>query len=159
MVKVLFVCLGNICRSPLAEAIFNEKVKSAGLGRVFFSDSAGTSGYHVGERPDTRTVSVADKHHIPIDHFGQLFNTDLANEFDYIIAMDASNQSNIAKLIGQSDRVMLMRRFDFLFPNADVPDPYYGGSDGFEEVYQILNRSINGFIDFLKENHPEINSN
>ena len=148
--------MGNICRSPLAEAIFNKKVVDLGLTNKISSDSAGTSGYHVGDDPDSRTINVANKHNIPIAHRGQLFTSALGAEFDYIVAMDASNFNNVVKVIGASDKIVLMRHFDSLFPDADVPDPYYGGADGFEEVYQILDRSLDGFLDFLKENHPEI---
>lgn len=157
MIKILFVCLGNICRSPLAEAIFNKKIKELELQNSLLSDSAGTSGYHVGDIPDSRTISVANKYQVPIDHYGQLFSADLAADFNYILAMDTSNLNNIKKVTGPSENIFLMRHFDFLYPNADVPDPYYGGADGFEDVYQILNRSVDGFIKFLLENHPALN--
>ena len=154
MIKILFVCLGNICRSPLAEAVFNHKVRELGLSNQLSSDSAGTSDYHIGDRPDSRTIEVAKAHQIQIAHYGKLFSSDMASAFDYIVAMDASNKSNIVKTLGSpSDKVLLMRQFDFLFPNTDVPDPYYGGTAGFEEVYQILNRSMDSLMAFLIEKH------
>jgi protein-tyrosine phosphatase len=154
MIKILFVCLGNICRSPLAEAIFDKKIHELGLEHELESDSCGTSGYHVGERPDNRTLAIAKKHHVPVDHFGKQFSASMGEEFHYFIAMDASNRQNIIKTMGgTSDKVYLMRHFDFLYPDHDVPDPYYGNKDGFEDVYLILNRSIDGFLKFLSETH------
>jgi protein-tyrosine phosphatase len=154
MIKILFVCLGNICRSPLAEAIFNEKVKQLGLENLLFSDSAGTSGYHTGNSPDRRTIDVARKHHVPISHTGKQLSVSLASDFDYIVAMDASNKQNILKVLGKSsDSIFLMRHFDFLFPDHDVPDPYYGNMDSFDEVFQILDRSLEEFIKYIRQEH------
>lgn len=157
MVKVLFVCLGNICRSPLAEAVFNQKVKENGLSLKFKSDSCGTSDYHIGELPDERTLQCAANKGVNINHRGRQINRVDVREFDYLIAMDKSNKSNIERLIDSSglkhDRVYLLREFQ---PNPDsieVPDPYYGGMESFENVYNILDESITHFIEFLKEEH------
>ena len=147
MIKVLFVCLGNICRSPLAEAIFNKKVKEAGLEGQVMSDSAGTANYHIGENPDPRTVEIAEKHHTPINHKGQQFKKHHESEYDYLIAMDQSNYQNMIREMGTpSPKLLLMRDFDPDGKGQDVPDPWYGGMDGFENVYQILDRSIDSFI-------------
>ncbi|VXD16592.1 low molecular weight protein-tyrosine-phosphatase [Marinoscillum sp. 108] len=154
MLNILFVCLGNICRSPLAEAIFNQKVKERGLNQSIKADSAGTASYHIGEDPDSRSIQVAVKHGVPIVHKGRQYHFKDAATFDYILAMDASNHRDI--IHATSDRpegLFLMRDFDPEGQGGDVPDPYYGGEDGFEKVFQILDRSIDAFLDFLVEKH------
>ena len=155
MIKVLFVCLGNICRSPLAEAIFNHKIKLLHWQNKFYVDSCGTGDYHIGEQPDHRTVAVSGKHNIPIHHAcRQLISEDLL-EFDYLLAMDASNHRNIINLTSDTrsrEKVLLMRSFDSSDNFNEVPDPYHGTKE-FEEVYQILDRSLEGFISFLRQQH------
>ncbi|MFY0599101.1 MAG: low molecular weight phosphotyrosine protein phosphatase [Cyclobacteriaceae bacterium] len=154
MIKVLFVCLGNICRSPLAEAIFNQKIKEKGLENVVSSDSAGTSNYHIGEQPDERSIQVSLNHNVPINHLGRQLVRKDGETFTYILAMDRSNHRNtIHTLNNTHEGLFLMRDFDPDETGADVPDPYYGGKDGFQEVYDILDRSIEKFIQFLKEKH------
>jgi len=150
MIKVLFVCLGNICRSPLAEAIFNQKVLERDLKGQIQSDSAGTANYHIGQDPDHRSIEAATNHGVPISHKGRQYHFNDAKEFDYILAMDKHNYRDIIHAsASKPEGLYMMRDFD---PNAkgdDVPDPYYGGKDGFENVYQILDRSIEHFLDFL----------
>ncbi|MEQ9467541.1 MAG: low molecular weight protein-tyrosine-phosphatase [Ekhidna sp.] len=154
MIKVLFVCLGNICRSPLAEAILIEKVKKMGLAHKIAVDSVGTANYHVGENPDPRTIEIAEKYGIPVNHRGQQFKKYHQNEFDYLLAMDASNYQNMVKEMGEDpEKLMMMRDFDPDGKGKDVPDPWYGGMNGFEEVYQILDRSADELLNFLKEKH------
>lgn len=154
MIKVLFVCLGNICRSPLAEAIFKKKIKKEGLEAMIHCDSAGTANYHVGENPDPRTVEIAGKHGVPVDHKGQQFKKTHQSEYDYLIAMDRSNYKNMTvEMESDPDKLILMRDFDPFGKGLDVPDPWYGGMNGFEEVYQILDRSLDEFISFLKKEH------
>ncbi|GAB4245888.1 MAG: low molecular weight protein-tyrosine-phosphatase [Ekhidna sp.] len=140
----------------MAEAIFNQKVKEKGLSDRFIADSAGTANYHVGENPDSRTIDTLRKKGIPVSHKGQQFTQRLAGNFDYLIGMDHSNIRNMKLELQGSfdDKVMLMRDFDPKGKGEGVPDPWYGGMDGFEEVYDILNRSIDQFIHFLtEENH------
>ena len=151
MKKILFVCLGNICRSPMAEAIFNHKIEEKGLQDRFKADSVGTGNYHIGDHPDQRTVETVAKNKIKIHHLGQQFLRKHSNEFDYLVAMDSSNQRNmLIEMDGLDKRVYLMRDFDPI-EKGDVPDPYYGGSSGFDDVFEILDRSIDAFIDFLKK--------
>ncbi len=148
--KILFVCLGNICRSPLAEAIFNEKIRKNGLEKEFQSDSCGTGNYHVGDWPDDRSIKCASKNGILMNHIGrQLKQSDL-EDFDLILAMDGSNFHNILRLSNEStkSKVKLMRSFDPM-GEGDVPDPYWGGEKEFDEVFEILDRSMNGLMDHL----------
>jgi len=155
MKKILFVCLGNICRYPMAEAIFNHKIAQMGLSAHFQADSTGTANYHVGEDPDPRTVETVEKNNITISHKGQQFKKNHDSEFDYLIAMDQSNKENMLLELKATDQnqVMLMRDFDPAGKGKDVPDPWFGGMQGFDDVYGILDRSIEELIHYLRKEH------
>lgn len=155
MLKVLFVCLGNICRSPLAEAVFKHKLKERGLERFIFADSCGTANYHIGDSPDPRTIANAKKNGVVIDHCGRQLSANDINDFDYVLAMDNSNYRNILKIIDDRNldtKVRLMRDYDPM-GKGEVPDPYYGGEKGFQEVFDILNRTMDSFLDHLEKKH------
>ena len=150
MLNVLFVCLGNICRSPLAEGIFKKLVKEAGLESFIVSDSAGTSRWHIDEPPDTRSIQIAEKNGIQLEHLGRQINRTDMNRFDYILAMDNENFEEILRLQHpdpfQKAKVMRMRDFDNQQSGADIPDPYYGGQNGFQIVYDLLEESLSNFL-------------
>ena len=151
--KVLFVCLGNICRSPLAEAIFKHKVESRNLQHLFDIDSCGTSNYHIGDIPDPRTFSIATKNGIKMDHIVRQFTVEDLECCDYILAMDKNNFKNILRLSSDDrykEKVFLMRQFDSLGKGEEVPDPYWGNEREFQEVFDILDRSIEGFLEHVK---------
>ncbi|MGL1886691.1 MAG: low molecular weight phosphotyrosine protein phosphatase [Reichenbachiella sp.] len=144
MIKVLFVCLGNICRSPLAEAVFNSKVNSLTLE----ADSAGTAAYHIGKQPDHRSIKVAQDNNIPINHRARQFVVEDFDRFDYVIAMDENNRKDMEGLSRtEVKNLYLLREFDLESEGElDVPDPYYGGYDGFVEIYEMIDRSIDELL-------------
>lgn len=154
MIRILFVCLGNICRSPLAEAIFRQKVVKAGLSDKIQIDSAGTGDYHIGEDPDERTIEVARKNAIPIDHKARQFEKADLQTFEYIVAMDTDNLRNIQDMASQeiTSRIILMLDYHDS-GEVNVPDPYFGGQDGFDNVFSLLDSSLENFLEFLKKEH------
>lgn len=151
--KILFVCLGNICRSPLAEGVFKKIVEDKDLNEIIICDSAGTASYHIGELADPRTRKNALSHGLNLTHRARAFKAADFNEFDYIIPMDESNLQTVNKLKPSSAKakVILMREFDSEDKGSVVPDPYHGNEQDFEEVYQILNRCCNYFLAFLQQ--------
>lgn len=141
MTKVIMVCLGNICRSPLAEGILKHKTQ----GKDVTVESAGTSDYHIGSLPDKRSIEVAKKNGLDItDQRGRQFKTSDFDTYDYIYAMDNSNYNNIIALARNEvdkDKVHLILNSIFPGENVDVPDPYYGGDQGFDHVYNMLDEA------------------
>ncbi len=145
--KILCVCLGNICRSPLAEGILKQKIKLHGLDWTV--DSAGTGSWHIGESPDPRSIQVARKHGIDItDQRARQFSTSDFDRFDLILAMDLSNLRDIlSKARTEKDRSKVHLILDFIYPgkNKSVPDPYWD-DDGFEFVFQLLDKACEGVV-------------
>ncbi|MFP4624078.1 MAG: low molecular weight protein-tyrosine-phosphatase [Gemmatimonadota bacterium] len=159
-ISVLFVCLGNICRSPLAEALFRQVVEEAGLAGRFHIDSAGTSSYHIGEPPDRRTTEVAALRGVEVVGESRQVTSRDARKFNYLIAMDADNRIQVERLVERladangRPELHLLREFD---PEAngdlEVPDPYFGGPQGFENVHDLVERSARGLLEYLVERH------
>lgn len=151
--KLVFVCLGNICRSPTAEGLFIHKVNQAGLENYFYIDSAGTAAYHVGESANSKSQATANKHGVHLPSKARKFDYADFEEFDLILAMDSENLSNIRELDRKnkfSEKIKMMREFDPDPGNGEVPDPYYGGQEGFENVFRVLDRSTEALIQELK---------
>lgn len=149
--KILMVCLGNICRSPLAHGLLEQKIAKNNLDWIV--DSAGTSGYHEGKLPDSRSIDIAEKHNLDITNQRSrpLITEDLKN-FDLIYAMDSSNYQNILRLANTEEekkKVKLILNEAYPNENKQVPDPYYGGDAGFLNVYNMLDEATDKIINRL----------
>ncbi|MEK7442130.1 MAG: low molecular weight protein-tyrosine-phosphatase [Chloroflexota bacterium] len=154
MKKILFVCLGNICRSPLAEGVFVHLARQAGRGDEFEVDSCGTGSWHVGEHPDPRSQAIARTHGMILNHRARQFERADFKNFDLLIAMDRQNKSDLLSFSNRKPeeraKVKMLREYD---PEANgdlnVPDPYYGGADSFEQVYQMVERAGKKLLESL----------
>ncbi len=175
--SVLFVCLGNICRSPAAEGTFAHTVTEQSLAHRFHIDSCGTSAYHIGERANSTSRATARRHGIELNSRARQFASEDFERFDYIFAMDGSNYAELCSQAGDAadlERLWKFRLFDPAFQGGklpaptyplpgdlrernakapDVPDPYYGGPEGFEEVQQIMLRTSAALLAWLSERH------
>lgn len=149
-VRLCFVCLGNICRSPTAQGVMQHLVDEAGVADRVEIDSAGTADYHVGDPPDARSAAEAQRRGIVLEHRGQQFTAALFDDFDLVVAMDSANARDLRRRVPTPEaeaKIRLLREYD---PDADrgsdardldVPDPYYGGESGFADVYDMVERS------------------
>jgi len=147
-VRLCFVCLGNICRSPLAEGLFIRMARDRGSLDRFEVDSCGTGDWHVGERPDPRAQAVARKHGINLPSLGRQIDPEHDSRHDLLLAMDRSNAHGIVAAGLPEARVRLLLSFDpESEPGAEVPDPYFGGGDGFDRVHAMLMRACAGLLD------------
>ncbi len=152
--KILFVCLGNICRSPLAHAIFEDLVEKNGLSDRFEIESCGVGDWHVGEMPDSRMIAEAKKHNIKMKHLvGRTLQAMDIVYYDLILPMDVSNMGALLteSLPEFKHKIKLFRTFDPLnnTTDAEVPDPYFGGEDGFSDVYEIVERTCKNLLNEL----------
>jgi len=152
--KICFVCQGNIIRSPLAENLFRRILQQRGVEEKYQLDSAGTSAYHVGEQPDRRMRQTARERGFQYDGRARQFQKEELDHFDLIIAMDQANKrilENWASAESQLKKIRMMREFDPQGQEGqDVPDPYYGGPEGFERTYEIVERSVEGLVEALE---------
>lgn len=152
-VRVLFVCLGNICRSPTAQGVFEAQVRQAGLAKQIKIDSAGTSDWHIGAAPDSRTVKAAKKRDYDLSSLrGRQALPEDFQHFDYILAMDADNLAELNKIKPRnySGHLGLFLDFAKAFEESNVPDPYYGGSQGFDLVLDLIENAGEGLLEHIR---------
>lgn len=156
-VQLLFVCLGNICRSPTAEAVMSALLEKHGYGDSVAIDSAGTGSWHVGAEADVRSREAASQRGINITSRARKVVVGDFDKFDYVLAMDHSNRDDLLELAPTkeaAERVHLFRSFDPYAPeDAEVPDPYYGGSNGFEDVLDMCQAAAEGLLEHLQGQH------
>jgi protein-tyrosine phosphatase len=161
-VRLLFVCLGNICRSPTAEGVMRKLVREAGLQDAIEIDSAGTGGWHVGSSPDARAVAAARAREITLDGYARQVDRSDLDDFDLVIAMDSANMRELRQLAvsdEQRAKVRLLREFDPTGAGGgnedlDVPDPYYGAPGGFEEVLDLVQAACAGLLAQIRAREP-----
>jgi protein-tyrosine phosphatase len=148
MIRVVFVCTGNICRSPTAEAVLRHLVEEAGVGHAITVGSAGTGGWHVGDDADRRSLRALRSRGYSLAHSARQFRPDWFDEHELVVALDRGHLSELRAMRPGAD-VHLLREWD---PEGtgDVPDPYYGGADGFEEVLDMVERSCEGLLEELR---------
>ncbi len=145
--RVALVCLGNICRSPMAHVVLESRLDDAGLGDLVEVTSSGTGGWHVGNPMDPRAAAtLAQAGYDATRHRARQYDASWAERNDLVLAMDHDNLDNLEDLGGVSPRVMLFRAFDPVDPGGDVPDPYYGGDAGFEEVLSMVERTSDHLV-------------
>ena len=153
--RILFVCLGNICRSPTAEGVMRHVVREEGLEDRIEVDSAGTGGWHVGAPPDERATAAARRRSIAVEGAARRFSPDDFGSYDLILAMDAENRRDLLTLAPDDEaasKVRLLREFDPASEGGDldVPDPYYGGDEGFDHVLDLVDAATRGLLDSLR---------
>jgi protein-tyrosine phosphatase len=163
MRKLLFICLGNICRSPIAEATFKELLKQKGLSDIFEADSAGIQGWHIGKKADPRTIKNAEKHGIEIEHLGRKLSDADFDNYDHLVVMDEENFETVYTRYYEvkgvpppAEKLFLIRDHDPLVKGVhDVIDPFYEGEIVFEEVFQTVWRSNEALIAYMLDKYGE----
>ena len=144
--RILFVCMGNICRSPAAEGVFLDRIKRAGIANQFVVDSAGTGGWHSGNPADSRSIDEGQVrgYHLP-SRARQVVTSDWT-DFDVIVCMDLENHANLIDMGAPEEKVRLLLEWHPTKKGEDVPDPYYGGDDGFVHMYDLIDSAIDGLV-------------
>ncbi|MDA1090535.1 MAG: low molecular weight phosphotyrosine protein phosphatase [Proteobacteria bacterium] len=156
MVNVLFVCLGNICRSPTAEGVFRALVEREGLSDQVTVDSAGVGSWHIGSPPDDRAQATAKQRGIDLSkQRGRQAKADDFERFDYVIAMDSQNHGDLARMCPKGGKARLYKFLEFApqLGLSDVPDPYYGGDGGFDAVFDMIEAASAGLLADIRANH------
>jgi protein-tyrosine phosphatase len=157
MIRVLFICMGNICRSPTAEGAFTRLIRAEGLEERIWVDSAGTHAYHMGDAPDPRAIRAADRRGIALEHLRarKVAAADF-DTFDYLLAMDEDNVAHLTDICPEErflPRVRLFMDFAEDAPESNVPDPYYGGLQGFERVLDLVDDAARGLLAHIRAQH------
>lgn len=155
-IKVIFICMGNICRSPTAEAVFRHYVESAGLSGHIAIDSAGTHDYHIGDPPDLRTQRAAQQRGFDMSALrGRQVEPGDFHRFDYVLAMDKANLAILQRLApqGSTTQAQLFLEYAHHHAEREVPDPYYGGADGFERVLDMVEDAAQGLLQEIRQKH------
>lgn len=158
MIKVLFVCMGNICRSPTAEGVFRKVLRTRKLEEKIEVSSAGTHGYHIGESPDQRAQQAAARRGYDLSRIrARKVSPQDMDYFDLVLAMDKRTLESLREICPpqRSDRLGLFMDYSRAFPGDDVPDPYYGRGEGFDLVLDMVEDATNGLVDYIKE-HSEL---
>jgi protein-tyrosine phosphatase len=157
--SVLFVCTGNICRSPTAEGAFRQRVEESGLQKQILIDSAGTHGYHIGEAPDRRSTAAAAKrgYDLSAQQARQVSAEDFGR-FDYILAMDRANLAHLRSVcpLQYTDKLRLFLEFSERFVEREVPDPYYGGPQGFDHVLDLVEDAASGLLKYILRHEHDL---
>jgi protein-tyrosine phosphatase len=148
-IRILFVCMGNICRSPLAESIFRHRARNRGVLDRFVIESAGTGDWHVGERPDGRMRDVARQRGVVVDGRARQVVPEDFERFDHLVCMDESNRRQLVRFGAPRSKLRLLLDADPSTPEHEVPDPYYGGRRGFEKVYDLVDGACAALLDEL----------
>jgi len=159
MYRITVVCLGNICRSPIGEAVLRARIDEAGLGGRVSVDSAGTGDWHLGQGANARSVAVLEEHDYPLDHRARQITPDWFEDIDLVLAMDTANYADLLRMQrGTRAELRMLRSFDPELtsvpepdPRLDVPDPYYGGPEDFLEVLRMVERASGGVVEYAAE--------
>jgi len=156
MKKVLFVCLGNICRSPMAEAVFKDFLIKMGRSDEFIIKSCGSGSWHIGQNADPRTLKCLNDNGLNFQHLVSQINTQDLLDYDYLVAMDKNNYRDLQDMVSESDnnlkeKIIMFRSFDG-GSDSDVPDPYYGDEQGFQEVFEIVSNGCPGLLNYIDQN-------
>ncbi|MFA6259953.1 MAG: low molecular weight protein-tyrosine-phosphatase [Bacteroidia bacterium] len=153
MIGVLFVCLGNICRSPMAEGVFRHLVEERGLAHRFHIDSAGTASYHIGELPDERARQVCLEKGIVLRHKARAIHSQDANEFNYLVVMDHSNKRDLDIFFNKYSKKNILLFGEWFNAPVVIPDPYYGKLEGFYEVYDLVEKQTRELLEYVCYTH------
>ncbi|MDQ7003919.1 MAG: low molecular weight protein-tyrosine-phosphatase [Ghiorsea sp.] len=155
--RVIFICLGNICRSPLAEVVVKSMVEKQGLSALFHFESAGTGDWHIGKGADPRSASKALEKKLSLNHHAaQQMTASKIQDWDIFVAMDRDNRRNLITMGAKPEQILMMRDFEGVCPAPDVPDPYYGGAHGFEDAYVMLQNNAQGLLRKLHDFVPPV---